>query len=78
MSTYFFKTNMNSEGLVSQAKTQLDQLQQSNEIDRWNVDFNHPEHILEIETQSLSPDMVKHKLREMGIEADFTKAPEAR
>jgi hypothetical protein len=69
---------MNSEGLVSQAKTQLDQLQQSNEIDRWKVDSNHPENILEIETQTLTPEMVKHKLREMGIDADFTKAPEAR
>jgi hypothetical protein len=78
MSTYFFKTNITNEGLVSQAKNQLDQLQQSNEIDRWNFDDNHPERLLEIETQSLSPDMVKHKLREMGIEADFTKAPEAR
>ncbi len=47
-------------------------------IERWHVDFNHPEHILEIETNTLSPEQVKHMIREQGFEAEFTKAPQAR
>jgi hypothetical protein len=42
------------------------------------VDFNHPEHLLEIETNTLSPEEVKHMIRAAGYEADFTKAPQAR
>ncbi len=78
MSTYFFKTNINCLGCVTQIKPHLDELEQDKSIERWHVDFNHPEHILEIETNKLSPEEVKHKIRATGFEADFTKAPQAR
>ena len=78
MSTYFFKTNISSPGLVTQLKPQLDKMEQDKTIDRWHLDYNHPEHLLEIETTQLSPEEVKHTLRAAGIEADFTKAPQAR
>ena len=78
MSTYFFKTNINSQGSVTQIKPQLDKMESDKTIDRWHVDFNHPEHILEIETQQLSPEEVKHAIRAAGFDADFTKAPQER
>lgn len=78
MSTYFFKTNINNLGGVAQIKTHLDKLEQEKTIERWHIDFNDPEHLLEIETNQLSPEEVKHLLRATGIDADFTKAPQAR
>lgn len=78
MSTYFFKTNINNLGSVSQIKPQLDKLESDKSIERWHIDFNNPEHILEIETNKLSPEEVKHLVRAMGFDADFTTAPQAR
>jgi copper chaperone len=78
MSTYFFKTNINCLGCVSQIKPHLDKLENNKEIEKWHVDFNDPEHILEIQTNKMSPEDVKHYVREAGFEADFTKAPQAR
>ena len=40
--------------------------------------MNSTDHLLEIETNKLSPDEVKHLVREAGFEAEFTKAPQAR
>lgn len=56
----------------------LDSLEQRQDIDRWYVDMNAPDHMLEIETQKLSAQQVKHLVREAGFEAGFTRAPEAR
>lgn len=78
MSTYFFKTNINCLGCVNQVKPHFDQLEQSKEIERWHVDLNDPEYVLQIETNKLSPEQVKHLVRETGFDAEFTKAPEAR
>lgn len=78
MSTYFFKTNINSLGGITSLKPQLDKLESDNTIDRWHLNAEHPDQILEIETQKLSPEEVKHQLRAAGIEADFTTAPQAR
>jgi copper chaperone len=77
MSTFFFKTNINCLGCVTQIKPQLDKLEQNKDIERWHIDFNNPEHLLQIETNKMSPDEVKHYVREAGFEADFTKAPQA-
>lgn len=78
MSTYFFKTNIKGPGGVNQIKTTLDEMEQKKEIERWHLDMNSTENLLEIETNKLSPDEVKHLVREAGFEAEFTKAPQAR
>ena len=78
MSTYFFKTNIKCMGCASQVKPHLDKLEETKQIDRWHVDLVNPEHILEIETSKLSPEQVKHYVREAGFDAEFTKAPQAR
>lgn len=71
MSTYFFKTNINCIGCVTQIKPHLDKLEQSQDIEHWHVDFNDPEHILLIETNKMSPEQVKHYVRETGFDADY-------
>lgn len=75
MSTYHFKTNLKCADCVNAIKPRLDELQQSKEIDRWEVNLQTPEKVLVVETQKLTPDMVKHLLREQGYDAEFTMAP---
>ena len=77
MSTYFFKTNINCVGCASQVKPHLDKLEQSKDIEHWNVHLNTPEHLLEVVTNKMSPDQVKHYIREAGFEAEFIRAPQA-
>ena len=78
MSTYFFKTNINCIGCVNQVKPQLDKMEQDKTIQRWHIDLNNPDYLLEVDTDKLSAEQVKHLIRETGFEADFTKAPQAR
>ena len=73
MSTYFFKTNINCIGCASQIKPHMDKLEQTKEIEHWKVDLNTPEYIMEVETNRLSPEQVKHYIREAGFEAEFTR-----
>ena len=78
MSTYFFKTNIEGSGGVNQIKPRLDEMEQRRDIERWHLDMNNPENLLEIETNKLSPEEVKHIVREAGFQAEFTKAPQAK
>jgi hypothetical protein len=76
MSTYFFKTNIDSTGIASNIKPHLDKLERNKEIDHWRVHMNDNNHVLEIETQRMSPEQVKHFIRETGIDAEFTSPPQ--
>jgi hypothetical protein len=78
MSTYFFRTNINGPGGVNQIKPRLDEMEQRNDIERWRLNMNDNEHLLEVETNKLSPEEVKHMIREAGFDAEFTIAPQAR
>jgi hypothetical protein len=50
----------------------MDKLEQKNEIEHWNVHLNTPEHLLEVVTNKMSPEQVKHYIRKAGFEAEFT------
>ena len=78
MSIYHFRTNIEGPGGVNQIKPRLDDLERNHEIERWHLDMNTSENLMEIETNKLSPEQVKHLVREAGFEAEFTRAPEAR
>lgn len=78
MSTYTFKTNINCLGCVTQIKPKLDQLEQNKTIDRWHVNFNHPEHLLEIETEKLAAEDVKRMVQEWGFKAEPLHASQPR
>lgn len=56
----------------------MDKMESEKSIEHWHIDLNSPEYLLEIETNKLSPEQVKHIIRETGFDADFTKAPQAR
>ena len=74
MSTYFFKTYADTpEGI----RQHMEKLEQSKDIERWRTEPANGGQILEIETLKMSPEQVKHYLRESGIEAEFTRAPQA-
>ena len=77
MSTYHFKTNLKCSGCVDTLKPHLDKLAENKEIERWSVDLNSPEKLLVIETNKLTPDMVKHQIRAAGYDAEFAMAPGA-
>ncbi|RYY95061.1 MAG: hypothetical protein EOO11_16620 [Chitinophagaceae bacterium] len=78
MSTYFFRTNIHGLGNIAAVKQQLDRMEKSGEIETWHLDINNPEAPLEIVTNQLTPELVKHRIRELGIDADFTTPPESR
>lgn len=78
MSTYFFKTNIHCTKCVAQIRPLMERMELSGKIDRWQVDLNSSDHVLEVETQKLSPEQVKHYIREAGFEADFTTPPQSR
>ncbi len=78
MSIYHFRTNISGEGGVNQIKPRLEELENTKEIERWHLHNNNSENLLEIETNKLSPEEVKHLIRASGFEAEFAKAPQAR
>lgn len=77
MSRYFFRTDINCIECVDRVKPQLDKLEKEKSIDRWHLDLNHPEYLLGIDTDMLSPEEIKHLIRQTGFEADVNKAPQA-
>lgn len=70
MSKYIFKTNINCIGCASQVKPHLDKLEQSGQIERWQVHPTDPDHTLEIETSKLDIEQVKSYVRNAGFEAE--------
>jgi hypothetical protein len=75
MSTYFFKTNIDDTGTVVNVKPHLDKLEESKEIEHWRVHMQDKDHVLEIETDKMSPEEVQRYLRGIGVDADFTRPP---
>jgi hypothetical protein len=78
MSIYFFSSDINSMEAVARLKTAMDKLVSSKQIDRWHLDMESPEHILEVETVVLTPEQTKHYIRAAKFDVEFTMAPQAR
>lgn len=78
MSTFFFKTDVNSMAEVAKLKESLDKEKEAQRIDNWRIHPTDPEHLLEIETTKLSSNEVEHMVRAAGFDVAFTKAPQAR
>lgn len=77
MSTFFFKTDVNSMIEVTKLKACLDQAQEKQDIDNWRIHPTDPQHLLEIESNKLSSKEVEHLVRSAGVDVEFTKAPQA-
>ena len=78
MSTFFFKTDVNSIVEVSKLKERLDKAKETNDIDAWRIHPTDPQHLLEVESNKLSSNEVEHLIRAAGFDVEFTKAPQAR
>lgn len=63
---------------VSKLKESLDKEKEAKRIDNWRIHPTDPEHLLEIETTTLSSKEVEHMVRAAGFDVEFTKAPQAR
>lgn len=77
MSTFFFKTGVNSIVETAKLKESLDKAKESKDIDNWRIHPTDPQHLLEIETTKLSSKEVEHLVRAAGIDAEFATAPQA-
>jgi copper chaperone len=64
---YQFKTDINCGGCVQAVTPYLDA---NNEIKHWHVDFNGPEKILTVETESLSDEMIRQIVKKAGYKAE--------
>jgi hypothetical protein len=78
MSTFFFKSDVNSIAEVAKLKEYLDKAKDAADIDNWQIHPTSPDHLLEIETTKLSSKQVEHMVREAGFDVAFTLAPQAR
>jgi hypothetical protein len=76
MSTYHFKATGGT-GTFEQLNPSLERLKNTNDIEGWEVHTFNSNEVLEIVTNKLSPEEVKHLLRESGVDAEFTRAPDA-
>lgn len=71
--TYKFKTNINCSGCVAKVTPFLEA---NNQIKSWHVDTASPYKILTIETDELTPDMMKVIVNNAGYNAEeFSATP---
>lgn len=77
MSTFFFRINKSTAPEEETIKKALEKLERENGVVKWQLHTEEPS-LLEVETITLSSEELKHKLREEGLDADFTTAPQAR
>ena len=78
MSTFFFKTDVNSIAEVSKLKEQLYKSKEAQDIDNCLIHTTDEQHMMEIEINKLSSNEVEHLVRAAGFDVEFTKAPQAR
>ncbi|MGE5521918.1 MAG: heavy-metal-associated domain-containing protein [Candidatus Dadabacteria bacterium] len=64
---YQFKTNINCSGCIA---TVTPYLNANNEIKRWEVDVVNPNKILTVETDHLTPEMVREIVKKAGYKAE--------
>ncbi len=65
-----FKTNIKCGGCIATVKPHLDQLEG---LGNWSVDTAHPEKILTVETDSLSPEIIIETIQSAGYKAVHEK-----
>jgi copper chaperone CopZ len=68
MSTLKFKSNINCTGCLSKVTPVLNDEQA---IEKWNVDLEHDDRILTVETDELNAEEVQQKVRKAGFQAEL-------
>lgn len=73
MRTMFFKTDVNDEtGL----RALRERFRTENRIFQWDLNLSHPDRLLEVYSDELSPEAIEVMVQEAGFRAWFTAAPE--
>ena len=67
MKQYQFKTNINCSGCVAKVTPVLNQ---SDNIESWNVDTNNPNKVLTVDTNNLAENDVKQIVLQAGFKAE--------
>lgn len=67
MNTLKFKTNINCTGCLSTVKPFLDN---KTDIHNWNVNLQHDERILTVQTDRLTADDVEKTVKKAGFDAE--------
>lgn len=77
MSTFFFKA---AELKTDSTRVQqcLETLQREGTIDKWEIDPHSGDPIVAVDTLKISSEELKHKIREGGIDVDFSEPPQGR
>ncbi len=68
MKTLKFKTNINCGGCIASVTPTLNSLEG---IEKWEVDINDPNKLLEIKTDVLNESDIIKKLANIGFKAEF-------
>lgn len=69
MNTLKFRSNINCTGCLSKVTPALNEKEG---IQKWDVDLEHEERILTVETDNLSAEEVKETVRKAGFKAELT------
>ncbi|MCR9154091.1 MAG: heavy-metal-associated domain-containing protein [Bacteroidetes bacterium] len=67
MKTLKFKSNINCTGCLSKVSPVLNE---EKNIQKWDVNLEHDDRILTVETDSLSSDEIKQTVQKAGFNAD--------
>ena len=78
MSTFSFTANLSNPESISKIRYHLQKLQNDNSIESWHTDTTNGVDVLQVETNKLSPEELKHLLRAAGIDVNFTVAPQVK
>jgi hypothetical protein len=69
--TTYFQNEYQLGRLHFAGKAYLNKLEQNREIERWKVDLNSLEHLLEIVTSKMSPEQIKHYIRTADLKESY-------
>lgn len=77
MSTFHFKIPAYQSLNEASLSNCLQALKEQGEVESWNIEKTEKGQYLAVETLTISSEKLKHKLRETGIDVEFTEAPQA-
>ena len=77
MSTFFFKaTELKTDS--TRVQECLETLQREGAIDKWEINSHRGDPIVAVDTIQISSEELKHRIREGGIDVDFSEPPQGR
>ena len=78
MSTFSFSADLGNPESISKMNYHLQKLANDKSIEHWQIDQTDGAHLLQIETNKLSPEELRHLIRAAGFDVNFTTAPQAK